>query len=57
MDETCSSRPLARNGKQVRVGKGSQIGVKRTLKKKDPPTSGLNVDEDILSKVGRAPTK
>ncbi len=37
--------------------RGHELGMKRTLKKKDPPTSGLNVDEDILSKVGRVPTK
>jgi hypothetical protein len=35
-----------------------ELGMKRTLKKKRvPPASGLNVNEDILFKVGRAPTK
>jgi hypothetical protein len=32
--------------------------MKRTLKKKrDPPANGLNVNEDILFKMGKAPTK
>ncbi len=37
--------------------RGHKLGVKKTLKKKkDPLTSGLNVEEDILSKVGKVPT-
>jgi hypothetical protein len=32
--------------------------MKRTLKKKrDPLANGLNVNEDILFKMGKAPTK
>jgi hypothetical protein len=48
VDEAWSFGPLAKNGKQVKVRKGHELGMKITWKKKrDPPTSGLNVDEDI----------
>jgi hypothetical protein len=38
MDETCSFRPLARNGKQVQVGKGSRTWSEKDPKEKEGPT-------------------
>jgi hypothetical protein len=48
VDVACSFGPLAKNGKQVQIGKGHELGMKITWKKKrDPPTSRLSVDEVI----------
>jgi hypothetical protein len=48
VDEACSFGPFAQNGQQVQVGKDNEFGMNITWKKnRDPPTSGLNVDEDI----------
>jgi hypothetical protein len=38
VDEAYSPKPLARNGKQVRVGKGSQTWSEEDSKEKKKPT-------------------
>jgi hypothetical protein len=48
VDETCSPRPLATNGKQVQARNGHKFGMKKTWKtKKSPLVNNLSVDEDI----------
>jgi hypothetical protein len=37
VDETCSLGPLAKNGKQVRIGKGSQTWSEKDLEEKEIP--------------------
>jgi hypothetical protein len=48
MDDAYSPKPLARNGKRIWIGKGSQTWSEEKLKeKKNPRENGLSVDEDI----------